>query len=217
MPLLDVKGVKVNFPFEPYPCQLDYMGKVIECLQQNVNGVLESPTGTGKTLCLLCSSLAWQEAKKAQTEFNMQVSVSKLLGPGGAVGLSDKGLEGLARSLENSTGTAWGGSDFAVPKIIYASRTHSQLSQVIQELKRTAYNTVKVSVIGSRDQLCIHEQVKKEQSNTGKVHMCRAKVNSRTCYYYNHLDDLKKNSEARVLTGNVVDIEDLVSYGQKNK
>lgn len=29
--------------------------------------------------------------------------------------------------------------------------------------------------------------------------------------------DVKKNSEARVMVGNVVDIEDLVGYGQKNR
>ena len=31
------------------------------------------------------------------------------------------------------------------------------------------------------------------------------------------IPDLKQNSEPRVLMGNVVDIEDLVGYGQKNK
>lgn len=59
MPELMVAGIKVDFPFEPYALQRDYMAKVIECLQNGTNGVLESPTGTGKTLCLLCATLGW--------------------------------------------------------------------------------------------------------------------------------------------------------------
>lgn len=40
-----IKGVSVKFPFKPYTLQMDYMEKVIECLQDSKNGVLESPTG----------------------------------------------------------------------------------------------------------------------------------------------------------------------------
>ncbi|MGH0156996.1 UNVERIFIED_CONTAM: hypothetical protein FKN15_032929 [Acipenser sinensis] len=61
MPTIQLNGITVDFPFTPYPCQEDYMSKVITCLQNRVNGVLESPTGTGKTLCLLCSTLAWRD------------------------------------------------------------------------------------------------------------------------------------------------------------
>jgi hypothetical protein len=54
-------------------------------------------------------------------------------------------------------------------QIIYASRTHSQLSQAIQELKKTGYMHTKVAVLGSRDQMCIHPEVSKEENNITKV------------------------------------------------
>lgn len=66
MPECVINGVPVNFPFEPYDVQKAYMAKVIDCLQNRTNGMLESPTGTGKTLSLLCSTLAWIMTKKAQ-------------------------------------------------------------------------------------------------------------------------------------------------------
>ncbi|KAK3091886.1 hypothetical protein FSP39_023453 [Pinctada imbricata] len=221
MPLLDIGGTTVNFPYTPYDCQLAYLEKVLQCLKtviiysENSNGILESPTGTGKTLCLLCSTLAWLQDRKAQTELNRQANLASLVVDGGT--LNKQQLDSLSRNIQQSTGVTWGGSEFVVPKIIYASRTHSQLSQAVQELKRTAYNNMKVSVIGSRDQLCIHEQVRKEKNNSNKIHMCRAKVAARTCHYYNRYEDIKRNSEIRSLMGDVVDIEDIVTYGEKQR
>lgn len=43
--IIDIHGINVKFPFEPYDLQKDYMKKVIEALEGHQNAVLESPTG----------------------------------------------------------------------------------------------------------------------------------------------------------------------------
>lgn len=45
MPEVEINGISINFPFQPYQVQTDYMSKVIECLENGTNGILESPTG----------------------------------------------------------------------------------------------------------------------------------------------------------------------------
>lgn len=32
MPGLELNGIEVNFPFDPYPCQVDYMTSVLESI-----------------------------------------------------------------------------------------------------------------------------------------------------------------------------------------
>ncbi len=54
-----IADLTVYFPFKPYECQTEYMRKVILALENSQNALLESPTGTGKTLSLLCATLAW--------------------------------------------------------------------------------------------------------------------------------------------------------------
>ncbi|CAH0553930.1 unnamed protein product [Brassicogethes aeneus] len=75
MSTINIRGVAVEFPFEPYELQREYMDKVIECLQKETNGVLDSPTGTGKTLSLLCSNLGWLQVKKAQIQAQRMDSI----------------------------------------------------------------------------------------------------------------------------------------------
>uniref|UniRef100_A0A9J7WYP8 Regulator of telomere elongation helicase 1 n=1 Tax=Cyprinus carpio carpio TaxID=630221 RepID=A0A9J7WYP8_CYPCA len=203
MPLIKLRGVSVDFPFTPYPCQEDYMNKVIECLQNKVNGVLESPTGTGKTLCLLCSALGWRE------HFKDTISARKIAERmGGAELFPDRAM--------SSWGTAATDGDTPtyytdIPKIIYASRTHSQLTQVISELKNTSYRP-KICVLGSREQLCINQEVMRHESNHIKVHMCRAKVSSRSCVFYNNVDEKSTDKE---IMNSILDVEDLVKTGKK--
>jgi Rad3-related DNA helicase len=56
---IEICGIHVHFPFKPYGCQIEYMTRVMRSLNEGENALLESPTGTGKTLSLLCATLAW--------------------------------------------------------------------------------------------------------------------------------------------------------------
>ena len=55
--------VQVHFPFErPYVCQENYVRSLVKALRYKQNALLESPTGTGKTLCLLSGTLGFLQA-----------------------------------------------------------------------------------------------------------------------------------------------------------
>uniref|UniRef100_A0A8C3QTS5 Regulator of telomere elongation helicase 1 n=1 Tax=Cyanoderma ruficeps TaxID=181631 RepID=A0A8C3QTS5_9PASS len=205
MPRITVNGITVDFPFQPYPCQKAYMAKVLECLQKKVNGILESPTGTGKTLCLLCSTLAWRE------HFKDTISARK-------IAQRMNGVELFPDRPVSSWGTAATDGDVPtyytdIPKIIYASRTHSQLTQVINELKNTVYRP-KICVLGSREQLCINPEVKRQEGNHMQIYMCRMKVMARACHFYNNVEEKSTEKE---LIDSIMDIEDLVKNGNKHR
>ncbi|KAK6968419.1 Fanconi anemia group J protein, partial [Biomphalaria glabrata] len=63
-----ISGISVYFPCKPYPSQFTMMDKIIKGLDRRQNCLLESPTGSGKSLALLCSSLAWQAAEKEKRD-----------------------------------------------------------------------------------------------------------------------------------------------------
>ncbi|CAM9111560.1 unnamed protein product [Discosporangium mesarthrocarpum] len=77
-----IQGFCVSFPKgkKPFPSQFAVMSKMLLGLRQGKNCLLESPTGTGKTLALLCSALAWQRQQRLngreQEEKEKEVSTS---------------------------------------------------------------------------------------------------------------------------------------------
>ncbi|CAL8360145.1 unnamed protein product [Merluccius merluccius] len=63
-----IGGVKIQFPCKAYPSQLAMMNSIVRGLNYSQHCLLESPTGSGKSLALLCSALAWQQAQYAKPE-----------------------------------------------------------------------------------------------------------------------------------------------------
>ncbi len=141
IPLLS--GVTASFPHDPYPQQIEYMKSVVDACESGRNAMLESPTGTGKTMALLCAALSWQK-KKAE---------------------EDKGGH----------------------TIFYASRTHAQLAQVRQELKKSVYRPVN-SVLASKERCCIYKNVPREKGQTLED-MCKNARRKGLCPSIWNLDD----------------------------
>jgi len=121
-------GVDVYFPYEkPHLAQKAIMANAITSFQKSQNALLESPTGTGKTLALLASALAFQYYSNS-------------------------------KPAEPSTQYNNNGNTNNKINIYYTSRTHSQLSQVVSELKKLKCYSPQMCILGSRNQLCVNNE-----------------------------------------------------------
>ncbi|KAL7073916.1 hypothetical protein ACQ4LE_006727 [Meloidogyne hapla] len=192
-----INGVNVQFPYMPYECQRDFMEKVVQTLQSSSNAALESPTGTGKTLSLLCSAIAWiQQYKERLKPQNFA---------------NHTGLTNPCANASNNL--------ILYPRIYYASRTHSQLQQVVRELNKTKYKSVvRLVTLAGRDKLCLNERVLKEQNSEVRGQLCRTMTRARKCTFYNTLEkdaDSLDTMYSGALNGNALDIEDLLNTARK--
>jgi hypothetical protein len=180
-PTITIAGYQVSFPYKPYGTQLGFMNQFLRAVDQQGNALLEAPTGSGKTACLLASALAWQrrhiEAAAGVRARNLARAVQRARSgagfrrpaadagapgksepPGGAEGACAQGEGGGKGACGGEGGGGEGaggtpesqGSESAsedarceevddpvedeevpkVPKIYYATRTHSQIAQV---------------------------------------------------------------------------------------
>ena len=266
---LEINGVEVHFPFRPYDVQRDYMEAVLKALQNKQHALLESPTGTGKTLCLLCSALAWQRQEKGrilqqndddiitpqlllsqQQQQQQQLSIQQQQTTTTSTQLSQNNTNDTTTTTATATAQTSSASNnisTKPPIIIYASRTHSQLSQVVGELRNTRYRP-RHAVLGSREHMCIHPKVNptvargsnksgssaecNKASSTDVNNGCNKLNKDRKCMMRNNLEDATSNgsvwqpplksTEHVQGAGShyeqpVLDMEDLVLVGKENK
>lgn len=50
---------KFHHPYSPYDIQQEFMKELYACIEEGNVGIFESPTGTGKSLSLICAALTW--------------------------------------------------------------------------------------------------------------------------------------------------------------
>lgn len=231
-----------SFPFTPYGIQRDFMSHLYTALEQNKLGIFESPTGTGKSLSLICGTLSWlrdheqrvtsqleaalkdldlkkksygesagsdwlsaqvkqaavdnvalvlkhkldkikrnekktseirsrtksknKSASKAPKLFSngspiVEESLDESVKPEDCDILLEDELDELYKEEEEEQEP----KDDIPVKIIFCSRTHSQLSQFIGEIQRTVFaHDMRVVPLGSRQNCCINKTVKKLKS-----------------------------------------------------
>ena len=236
---LQLAGVSVDFPKNPYDVQKTFMLATINALNNKHNALLESPTGTGKTLCLLCATLAWQEhsmkgVQRSDTASSSSSGDTALAYNDGPNVSAEQQQAAISASLfalpyaNIACAAAPGGAPKIkrAPLIIYASRTHTQLKQVVRELRSTVY-LPEMTVMGSRDQLCINDRVSRKLKGSALIHACNKATSAHSCKFKNNLDQITagKGTGKQKHRGNgwldgvdrkskVMDIEDLVRRGK---
>ncbi|TKY64491.1 ATP-dependent RNA helicase DDX11 [Spatholobus suberectus] len=316
-----------GFPFKPYSIQIDFMNSLYESLSQGGVSMLESPTGTGKTMSVICSALQWvldrrlqqeatcgedtgnaggglgsddepdwmrdfvvnkEENKKEEKsgsvlgkphnnkkskkickevrvlgvgESNVEKGCESLQKKIDVVDISDKeflleeyesedekGLVSVvskrkavktsfSSSSEDESGEEEEEEEEKKLKVYFCSRTHSQLSQFIKELRRTVFaNEMDVVSLGSRKNLCINEEVvtlgnstrinerclelqKKKKNEATKVKNLKAGAGLRRTKVSSGCPMLRKHRVQQEFRNEVsqkgpLDIEDLANLGR---
>lgn len=211
-----VGGVSLAFPFPPYPSQICIANQMIRAFKLRKHALLESPTGTGKSLAILISSLAWLEFQKAlvaSDELGVKRSAEfdSVDGARSAAASQDDDVFQpekvvVKRSAEFDT---LGDSAALLPRIYICSRTHAQLSQLIKGLKSTKY-TPSMAVLGSREQMCIHPSVKFSLTKNEDCSKLIGGADTNGCSFYSASNIMANHSAMH----GVWDIEDIVAKGQ---
>ncbi|CAL5082743.1 unnamed protein product [Urochloa decumbens] len=211
-----VGGVPVEFPYKPYGPQLAFMARVISTLdrarrQGRSHALLESPTGTGKSLSLLCSALAWQRHYPLRSPPAPTPTPDPFLHGGGFVA-DDTQPQATPVIPEKAA------KKKNAPTIYYATRTHAQITQVVREYRKTSYR-VRMAILASRKHYCVNKLACMSDNIDEQCKLLLdEKVQGGSCPEFKNAQKLSRHPSLQIGgCYEVHDIEDLVRVGRKVK
>lgn len=212
-----MNGVEVEFPFEnPYPSQKAIMAGAISAFKSFSNALLESPTGTGKSLALLAAAMGYQvhignhpitapERRDPFKHHNEEL----------VVGANDckfaPALELGQRLIIDNPPDDMIKCNVVVKRhnvpVWYTSRTHQQLKQLVGELKKLKSYHPQMAILASRKRICLNKSVATANSADAA---CGEVLRKKKCQY-----SLAKNIPNEFLPYGRLekfDLEDLMNY-----
>ncbi|CAL6114307.1 DNA_repair helicase [Hexamita inflata] len=200
-----------KFPFTPYPQQLQYMGDLLHTLKKSQNAALEAQTGFGKTLCVIC--VCSQFINQCQT-LKRKLMMSEQLSDTDIYFIKSTNLFNGVQIAENKQAIpSIPFEQIFIPKLIYTSRTHSQLQQVSRVMKSLAVPHV---TLGSRQQYCANDECKKfaTKMNLSLNQCCLNFQRLGNCIMNQALNIQAAVEELKIKQQNSMDFEDYYSYSK---
>ncbi|KAG9337298.1 hypothetical protein JZ751_028866 [Albula glossodonta] len=155
------------FPYKPYSIQEQFMEALYRTLDEGKIGIFESPTGTEEEVKRKRREERLELVRhNAQLKYALKRKTSEDEEAARLLQLSKESLEegpcsgaGLEEGEEELIVAEYESDDDAKPK---NSRTHSQLAQFVHEVQKSPFAAdVSLVSLGSRQNLCINEDVRK--------------------------------------------------------
>ena len=241
---------KFKFPFPPYDIQEQFMRELFNVLEGGKLGIFESPTGTGKSLSLICGALTWYLESERKKKINLETLVNdksldddddddwfanagkkqlhnqkrleakeelerikskeekmaKIRARRSQLNQTDidqnkdefnelfKEVKWIQKAAQREMSQGGGDEDILVEeylsdeevddefeadeedtnrRIFFCSRTHSQLSQFVREVKKSPFGSdVSLVSLASRAVMCVNPSVKKLPSQAAINEKC---------------------------------------------
>lgn len=225
----DLEGLEVFFPYDRmYLEQYQYMRSLKQILDAGGHGLLEMPTGTGKTVCLLSLITSYQYARpqtgklvyatRTVPEMNHVMQELAVVLSYRAQCLRDQHPETTSPVDPTSS------SARKKPRKVYNNKK-SAMGPCTHDSSGAGGSGVLALCLSSRRNMCINQRVVEESDREAVDAACRSRTaswvleakkkgssNVETCEYY---DQFISMGEATSLPSGVYDLEALQTWGKQ--